>query len=170
MKSKVLKYFMLMLLLGISLRCTDEGNPVPIESVYLSLSLNSELANLGVSQLALLTPDSNNYVQVTIASSKIPTYTLSGSNRIQGRGVVLYRSSFDTFYAFDATCTYVKEGYCTLDTTSWGSILKCPCCNSQFLIHDDGIAYPMNGSKASYSLRTYSAFLNGTNVIISSGY
>lgn len=65
-------------------------------------------------------------------------------------GVIVACESFDSYYAYDATCTYELSQNCKLKTQ--GVLGTCPCCNSQYVLYY--AAYPSKGPAAA-PLRQY---------------
>jgi nitrite reductase/ring-hydroxylating ferredoxin subunit len=54
-------------------------------------------------------------------------------NKAGINGVVVYRLSTDTYYAFDLMCTFEKQVHCLVKIKD-GVTCECPCCGSEFLI------------------------------------
>jgi nitrite reductase/ring-hydroxylating ferredoxin subunit len=65
-------------------------------------------------------------------------------------GVIVYCETFDTYYAYDATCTYEISQTCKVVNS--GVLGECKCCESKFLF--TGGAYPASGLAAA-PLRQY---------------
>lgn len=65
-------------------------------------------------------------------------------------GVIVYCEMPDTYYAFDATCTYEISQSCKVLNT--GVVGECSCCGSKYLF--SGGAYPAKGPAAA-PLRQY---------------
>jgi len=56
-------------------------------------------------------------------------------------GVIVTCESFDSYYAYDATCTYEISQNCKLKND--GILGTCPCCQSQYVLYY--AAYPSSG-------------------------
>jgi len=65
-------------------------------------------------------------------------------------GVIVYCELPDTYYAYDAACTYEINQSCTIQNE--GVLGTCKCCGSQFLL--TGGAYPAKGPAVA-PLRNY---------------
>lgn len=139
--------------------CTkDSTNPVQVVKVNLTLSMNGELANWAPNTMITITPDDNGYGIITFVDSKLPKKYIN--QRVYGKGIVVYQSLNNEFYVFDLTCTLAEHNQsCTL-VPSWGTLLECPCCKSQFIIGGQYDAHPTDKSKATFSLRYYYATLD----------
>jgi len=57
---------------------------------------------------------------------------LSG-NRAGINGIVVYRLTSDTYYAFDLMCPNEKQNHCLVEIKD-DVTCKCPCCDTEFLI------------------------------------
>ena len=65
-------------------------------------------------------------------------------------GVIVYCQLPDSYYAYDATCTYELSQSCKIENE--GVLGTCSCCGSQFVLI--GGAFPSNGPAAA-PLRQY---------------
>ncbi len=66
-------------------------------------------------------------------------------------GVIIYKASETTFYAFDRCCPYhVEEKH---QVNPDGALAVCPVDSSKFVLAD-GLAFPVSGP-AEYGLKTY---------------
>ena len=113
--------------------CKKDTFYFPSVSFRLDLGLDNQLATIGSGGVLF-----------------VPGYGV--------KGLVVYRDYNDSYFVFDRACTYEKDFSCQVDTTSIQGVLKCPCCNSRFLLGET--ADPINGP-ASYPLVRYSAFIDG---------
>ena len=121
---------------------------------------------IGVVLLAVSGCDKDNGCNVPIGLTNFSiepnTAYYSGLNNVGGymyltgghRGVVVVRTAYDHFVAFERTCP--------LDSTTavkvsddWGAtLLECPECHSCFIVDADGM--PMDGSATTCPLYQYS--------------
>ena len=78
------------------------------------------------------------------------------------KGIILYRKSATTFYAFERNCTFTPNEACaTVEVDGTGLQIHDPCCGSVFTFEGAPA-----GGPASRELRRYSAvFDNGTVII-----
>ena len=67
------------------------------------------------------------------SESTFIVYRDAAGNRAGINGVVVYRLTNDTYYAFDLMCPNEKQNHC-LVTIKDDVTCECPCCESQFLI------------------------------------
>jgi nitrite reductase/ring-hydroxylating ferredoxin subunit len=84
-------------------------------------------------------------------------------NRAGINGVVVYRLTNDTYYAFDLMCTNEKRPSCMVSIED-DITCKCPCCNSQFLIatpYGDVIS-----GDAPWPLKAYQTSITGGGTIL----
>ena len=65
-------------------------------------------------------------------------------------GVIVYCESFETYYAYDATCTHEVNTTCKVENK--GVLGECKCCKSKFILLGGG--YPAEGL-AEAPLRQY---------------
>jgi len=159
MKKKIVRYCIVLVCVALFTTCkSDETNPVQTVLVNLTLSLNGELANWAPNTMITITPDANGYGVITFIDSKLPKKYIN--QRVYGKGIVVYQSLSSEFYVFDLTCTLAEHKQSCVVVPSWGTLLECPCCNSQFIIGGQYDAHPTDKSKASFSLRYYYASLD----------
>jgi len=83
-------------------------------------------------------------INLTIANElNIPGNSLYFPNIGYG-GVIVYCELPDSYYAYDATCTYEISQTCKIQNE--GVLGTCPCCGSQFVLI--GGAFPVDGPAA----------------------
>ncbi|MFN8255424.1 MAG: hypothetical protein U0W24_07025 [Bacteroidales bacterium] len=129
--SKLRLFFLIILIQILFFQCKTD-NPVPNVYVYIYLELNNPVYN------ALNSPG---------GSIIIP------NEGYKQRGVIIVRTDFESFMAYDATCTYDPEdawGKVEIDNT--GIIAYDKICNSKFSLMLDGT--PMEGP-ATIPLKVY---------------
>ena len=119
---------------------SNRGQIIPYEPVYFNLDIYAQLGDMG-----------NNTTRV------IPN---------EGhQGIVLYRESFQSFFAYDMTCTqYPLHDESVVADTTFDGVYICPKCKSSFLILNG--AYP-NSGPAQYPLQEYKTSIQGNLLIIS---
>ena len=84
-------------------------------------------------------------------------------NRAGVNGVVVYRLTNDTYYAFDLMCTKEKRPGCMVSIED-DITCKCPCCESEFLI-----ATPYGdivSGDAPWPLKAYQTSVTGGGTIL----
>lgn len=75
------------------------------------------------------------------------------------RGVVVVRTAYDQFLAYDRTCPHDNSSAVEV-SDDWGSaLLQCPTCHSRFVVESDGM--PIEGSATSCPLYQYSTTYTG---------
>ena len=67
------------------------------------------------------------------SESTFIVYRDIAGNRAGINGVVVYRLTNDTYYAFDLMCPNEKQNHCLVKIKD-DVTCECPCCGSQFLI------------------------------------
>ncbi|TAJ14641.1 Rieske (2Fe-2S) protein [Marinilabiliaceae bacterium JC017] len=73
-------------------------------------------------------------------------------------GVVIYRLTSDTYYAFDLMCPYEKRYNCLVEKKD-DMTYKCPCCGSEFMIGTETGSILEGPSK--WPLKAYQTSVNG---------
>ena len=77
-------------------------------------------------------------------------------------GVIVYCELPDSYYAFDATCTYEVENRCIVKND--GVVGTCECCGSKFILLGGG--FPSEGP-ASVALKSYKVtLLNNSTLLV----
>lgn len=164
--SNIIKFCIITLIIFITSDCKKEvNNYVPDVPINYELNLTSELADLGVNQLVTITRDpmATDYSIVDYHNSKYQKYSIL--NRTYGNGIILFRSSYYEYKAFDLTCTYrAFEDHCALTVEGREYLPICPCCKSVFILTADGL--PSKGSNASIPLMRYNVSSDGLKLII----
>ena len=79
-------------------------------------------------------------------------------------GLIIYRFSNYEYHAYDKSCTYEPLTSCAEIDSINSSLAICSCCNSVFLLDQDGSV--ANGP-AILPLKKYSTFLEGNMLFIS---
>ena len=119
--------------------------------------------------------ESNNYIpdvfvnhEIDLNSPENISLSALGGNLIienQGyNGLIVYRFSNYEYHAFDKSCTYEPLTACAEIDSISSSLAICNCCNSVFLLDQEGSV--ANGP-AILSLKRYSTFLDGNMLFIS---
>ena len=93
--------------------------------------------------------------------------TLGGSLVIENQGyngLIIYRFSNYDYHAYDKSCSYEPLTACAEIDSINSSLAICSCCNSVFLLDQDGSV--ANGP-AILPLKRYSTFLEGNMLFIS---
>ena len=80
------------------------------------------------------------------------------------KGLIIYRFSNYDYHAYDKSCTYEPLTSCAKIDSISSSLAICSCCNSVFLLDQDGSV--ANGP-AILPLKRYSTFLEGNMLFIS---
>mgnify|MGYP000991119727 CR=1 FL=1 len=158
----IIKIFLITILLSNSFSCNkDETLVVPEVRVEYELSLTNELANLGVGMALTVTRDTNNTNFSIVDYNNVKYGKKSIAQKTYGNGILIYRSDFNVYHAYDLTCTYnAFTDYCQTKIDSKNNLmLVCPCCGSGFLIVTG--CMPTNKSKAYKPLKEYSTRING---------
>ena len=143
-------------------------NYIPEVPVNIELNLTNELLDLGVGETVTIEPDTtnDNFGKLIYPNSRFKIYNIPW--RVFGKGILLYRSGYYEYRAFDRTCTYKPfEEYCAVENKTDMLVPKCPCCGSKFLLTADG--QTTKGSLAIRPLFQYQTTLinNGTRLVIS---
>ena len=136
-KNKSALTVLLILVIG----CGERSNYIPDVFVNYELDLNSP-ENISLS-------------------------SLGGSLIIENQGyngLIIYRFSNFEYYAYDKSCTYEPLTSCAEIDSINSSLAICSCCNSVFLLDQNGSV--ANGP-AILPLKKYSTFLEGNMLFIS---
>jgi len=140
LKPKVRFFLIIALLLTIFVRCNEKGTKFPYVSVYITLSLDTQLENMVVGDFR-----------------EIDGYGLGG--------LIIYRSDFNQFLAFDRACTHEASSDCILQKDSeYEGVLVCPCCGSEFWMVSS-LAGGVKETPATYPLKQYRCTFDGINTI-----
>lgn len=123
---KNLKYFIFYLIIAVTVSC-DEVQDSQVPNVPFSFTINLNIAN----------------------DLTIPGNSMFFPGMGYG-GVIVYCELPETYYAFDATCTYEISQTCKIENE--GVLGTCSCCESQFILI--GGAFPSSGPAAA-PLRQY---------------
>ena len=127
------KLLFLVVFLIFNFSCFDEKNYIPIVSVNIDLDLNL--------------PE---YEQLnTIGSSLFITGGV--------KGIIVYHFAINEYKVYDRNCSYEPSLQCAKIDSIYSSIAFCGCCNSAFLLDQNGAAA---NSPAINPLREYSCVLN----------
>jgi len=114
---------------------TNNRELIPYMDININLTINGSLADLG--------PE--------------------GTKLIDGgvNGIILYRDSYDNYYAFDRTCTmWPSHDEAVEEDADLDGVFTCPDCGSSFMILD-GTVYIVSGP-ASQPLVQYATYIEGT--------
>jgi hypothetical protein len=144
----------------------DNNDYVPYVYLNLQLGLSTDLAHLGVSETATITPNQNGFGIIRYASPDLPVLTLGAGQILNGNGLIIYRSDLNNYEVYDITCTFqAQTDYCSLERNAdYDVVFDCPCCNSKFVYNSDGY-YPIEGP-AAMQLKRYKAFISANTLII----
>ncbi|MEE2953633.1 MAG: hypothetical protein VX347_00490 [Bacteroidota bacterium] len=134
-----MKKILFLILVSFISACINDDNYIPIVSVDIDLNLNL--------------PE---YEQLnTIGSSLFVTGGV--------RGIVIYHFAINEYKAYDRNCSYQPSLECAKIDSIYSSIAFCGCCNSAFLLDQNGSAA---NSPAINPLREYACILNeNTNTL-----
>jgi nitrite reductase/ring-hydroxylating ferredoxin subunit len=136
-KSNLRFFLIIALLLFAFVQCDETDTRFPYVSVYVKLSLDTQLGNMPVGQY-----------------KEISGYGLGG--------LIIYRNDYNEFQAFDRACTYEASSECKIKDEV--SIFTCPCCESQFIMTGE-IAGSVFQGPANQALRQYNCYFDGLNTI-----
>ena len=153
----------ILLLLG---SCTkDNRDEVPYVFLNLNLGLNTDLANLGVGEEAIITLV-NGIWTLQFSSPRLPNVILGSGQVINGNGLIIYRKDLYTYEVYDITCTFrAQTDYCSLERNpDFAQVFDCPCCESVFIYVSD--SYYVQQGPAAMPLRRYNTFIQANNLII----
>ena len=108
-----LKLFLLFFIASLLLiSCEKNNDIIPYVPVNIYISIDPDLANLGVGGSAVYTGGLN--------------------------GILIYRKSVYEFAAYERTCTYRPSDNCAIEIDETGLIPECPCCGSKFILTNEG--------------------------------
>ena len=137
-----IQLFTVVLLLSavISPSCeTNRGQIIPYVHVHVDLDLYAELGNMGIGTTRIIPNEGY-------------------------RGIVLYQEAFQSFYAYDMTCTeYPEHDKAIVRDTVFDGVYKCPECDSRYVIING--AYPDSGP-AEFPLVEYRTSIQGNLLLI----
>jgi hypothetical protein len=133
--SSKLRFFFLIFLFLISFSaCEKEEDYIPYVPVDFYLSINPDLANVGVMGYYIKEDEGVN-------------------------GIIIFRRDADVYEAYDLTCTYLPfEQKCRIGMDNTGLMPVCPCCQSQFNLLNYGM--PQKGL-AKRALKQYHVYRSG---------
>jgi len=118
---------------------SNRGQIIPYVQVYIDLDLYAELGSMGISTTRILPNEGY-------------------------RGIVLYRETDLSFFAYDMTCTeYPEHDRAVARDTVFDGVFKCPKCDSRFVIVNG--AYPDSGP-AEFPLVEYRTSIQGNLLLI----
>jgi Rieske Fe-S protein len=137
-----LRFFLISILILVTfVRCNDDEIPFPNVSVYVILSLDTQLSNV------------------------LPGYYAE----IDGYGVgglIIYRETDNSFLAFDRACTYEASRDCVLqEDNEFIGIFECPCCGSGFWMVGEDLTGTVQQGPANYPLKRYNCYFDGANTV-----
>lgn len=119
---------------------TNRGQIIPYVNVYVDLDLYAELGTMGNGTTIILPNEGH-------------------------QGIVLYRESDLSFFAYDLTCTeYPEHDEAVEEDEDFVGVFICPECNSRYVLLNG--AYPDSGP-AEYPLQEYHTTIQGNLLIIS---
>ncbi len=136
-KLKIFSGFLLIIMVFI--RCDDDIPRFPYVYVNETIYIDSQLGNMNVGEVVLL--DRGGY-----------------------GGLVIYRSDYAEYLAFDRACTHDYQEGCILEEDeNFESLLECPCCGSKFIYGGGG--FNVFNGPARRHLEQYDTYLQGANVL-----
>ncbi len=144
-------------------------NYVPYVPINYRLSLSHELNDLGVGQLVTITADplaKKYYSIVSYHNARYPKFRIVYPTA--GNGIILYRTNYSEYQAFDRTCTYnAFTDYDSITVDGRGDFPICMHCKSVFILSMDGM--PSNShpvSKATNPLMQYNVVVGLDSLFI----
>lgn len=165
--SKLIKTLLLLVVLFLFKSCKeDDSEYITNTYVYIELGINTDLANLGVGQVAIIKPDPKDSQggYIDFLNSNINKVRVGWP--INCKGIVLYKKELYVFEAYNITCTYKPQTEnCELNFSE-PFLPVCACCKSKFMITSLGA--PVSGSKAIRNMMPYNASLTygGSRLVI----
>jgi hypothetical protein len=118
---------------------SNRGQIIPYVQVYIDLDLYAELGSMGIGTTRVLPNEGY-------------------------RGIVLYRETDLSFFAYDMTCTeYPEHDRAVVRDTIFDGVYTCPRCDSKFVIING--AYPDSGP-AEFPLVEYRTSIQGNLLLI----
>jgi Rieske Fe-S protein len=131
---KIVLFFLISILLIFQGGCDKQEEYIPYVSVNFYITINPELATVGVMGY---------YIQEG-----------EGVN-----GILILRRDVEVYEAYDLTCTYLPfEQKCRINMDNTGYFPVCPCCQSEFNLLNYG--YPAKGP-AKRPLKQYRVHRSG---------
>jgi nitrite reductase/ring-hydroxylating ferredoxin subunit len=135
---KYIPFFILLFIIS----CNRDNNVNYYTRVDFSININeARYSNLQTNNSAVVVEDN-----------------VFGENAT-AHGVIIFRDGAGEFFAYDRVCPYQINKRCAVDFTDDMIIVKCPCCESEFLLNSYGD--PVTGP-AEEPLIQYNAYLNGS--------
>tara|TARA_B100001113_G_C21056538_1_gene599223 strand:- start:92 stop:505 length:414 start_codon:yes stop_codon:yes gene_type:complete len=94
--------------------------------------------------------DKNDYIRDVYVNIEIPLNqpeyselnAIGNSIFISGgvKGIIIYHSNLNEYKAFDRNCSFEPSSECAYIDSINSTIASCSCCNSMFLIDQEGIS------------------------------
>ena len=137
-----LRFFLIpILLLLILIQCDDNETPFPNVSIYVTISLDTQLGNMGVG-----------------------SYKFFDGHGVGG--LIIYRKDFNVFQAFDRACRHEASGKCVVETDAdYQEVLVCPCCDSEYWMTVQDLAGTIKQGPAKAPLKQYNCTFDGINTV-----
>lgn len=134
-------FFITTLILLIFVRCDEDATSFPYISVYVTLSLDTQLGNMLVGEYR-----------------EIDGYGLGG--------LIVFRKDYNEFQAFDRACTHEASSDCILiEDPDYAGIYTCTCCESEFWMLGADFAGTVKQGPATQPLKQYRCTFDGINTI-----
>ncbi|NJM14750.1 MAG: hypothetical protein HC896_04680 [Bacteroidales bacterium] len=134
--SKIRKFLWFALILFF-FACKDDYDNVPVVPVDIRINL-SLMQNLQPGQIATIRSNGKDGGLVVFNKN----LSVNINDRVWGNGLYLYRVSFETYEAYDRTCTYQPvERYCATSYSQDSVLAICPCCKSTYYIENGGLRF-----------------------------
>lgn len=123
------KILFFLIFLAFASNCKDIHQVVPGVPVNIILQTDTDLANLGIGN-SIVCPKPGGYM-----------------------GIILYRSGFSEYHAFERTCTYFPNDTSAVVAEKGDVIAVCPKCGSTYIFTSDGAL--VNKGPAKFPLKQY---------------
>ena len=123
--------------------CVKESIDV-IPDVFVNATINLNNFSVGITESIIITS------QMIVSGSSSLGY--------DNNGIILYRVSYDEFYAYDRTCPHHIENSTAVNQYTNTMFAVCPVCNSQYQLWFDG--YPTDDGPSVYPLKEYKTSFN----------
>jgi nitrite reductase/ring-hydroxylating ferredoxin subunit len=127
-------FFVLVLFFFLFGSCEDERKPFPYVYVDVTFNISTQLNSLPVGEYII-------------------------KEKYGYGGLIIYRASRSSFYAFDRACTYNPNKKCLLEENP-NDLMECPCCGSTFLLSQEGMVF---GGPSTVPLKQYQAYYRPPN-------
>jgi nitrite reductase/ring-hydroxylating ferredoxin subunit len=136
-KSKINRFYIISIVLLIFIGCGQENDEHTVPFTYVNITIT------------LQDPE---YIELNAPGNRI--FVTGGYNN---NGIVIYRSSFYDFKAFDRTCTFNVPDNCRVDGSTNSTVLvKCKCCGSEYELNSGSASKGPSG----IPLKQYKTYFN----------